>query len=267
MRYLKLSLLLIGFHFATPFAFAQNGRLVIGSFPSGADISVDGTSSGRTTPATLVLPFGKYEITLKVAGGGWESKSVTVNLDTSLERVDLTLLPVLTEGPQGPAGPRGAAGPSGPQGPIGPRGPVGPRGEPGPAGPPGSGAREFQFVGVSSERVIGGLGYLLMNQDCHRTHPGTRLCTSEEMINTIDPPFIPDTFWVRPSPVDVSDSGIMTDLSGVRGPADDLTCHARTTGPSSITGLAGTAPGGFLLWPCERFLPVACCGPVDSPDE
>lgn len=130
-------------------AHAQNGSLKVNSFPAGAAVIVDGVATGKVTPANLILSAGDHTITL-TAGDGWSPASRVVSVSPGRnEDVSLTLLPVLTVGPQGPSGPPGpkgdkgdpgepgATGPSGPQGPTGPPGETGAQGPTGPTGPPG----------------------------------------------------------------------------------------------------------------------------------
>ena len=117
---------------------AQSGLLKINSFPPGANVSVDGTPTGKTTPLNLALPYGQHTFVVSVPGTGWTSVTRTLNIpDDTPRELNVTLLPTLTTGAPGPQGPQGPAGPAGPQGSKGDQGPQGVAGVAGPAGPTG----------------------------------------------------------------------------------------------------------------------------------
>jgi len=116
-------------------AAAQSGALKVTSFPSGAHVTVDGVSTGKVTPMNVSLAVGDHTVTVSLPGTGWSPDTRTVSVVSGNNDLSVTLLPVLTAGPQGPPGPAGAMGPDGPTGPAGPIGPAGPTG---PAGPPGA---------------------------------------------------------------------------------------------------------------------------------
>jgi hypothetical protein len=116
---------------------AANGSLKVTSYPSGADVWVDGAHSGKVTPMTVSLLEGEHEIIVRLEGAGWKPDVRTITIVPGNNDLSVTLLPVLTVGPQGPQGLQGDPGPQGlvgPQGPIGPTGPQGPKGETGPQG-------------------------------------------------------------------------------------------------------------------------------------
>ncbi len=138
---------LLGALLLASMAYAQNGSLKVTSFPTGAKVLVDGVDTGKITPMSLSLTIGDHEVTVRIAGGGWNDDTRTVTVVAGNNDLSVTLLPTLTQGPpgpQGPAGPMGLTGPQGPQGPTGPAGPQGPKGDKGdtgatgPQGPPGA---------------------------------------------------------------------------------------------------------------------------------
>ena len=115
---------------------------------------------------SVSLPVGDHDVVVSIPNSGWNPDTRTVTINSGNNDLSVTLLPMLTvgpqgpkgdPGPQGPAGPKGAdgaAGAAGPQGPTGlngaagtpgatgPQGPAGPKGTDGasgPAGPPGVG--------------------------------------------------------------------------------------------------------------------------------
>jgi len=118
--------------------YATNGSLWVTSFPPGAEIIADGTSTGRFTPMLVTLSTGQHEVTIKALGDGWNPETRTITVNTGLNNLlSVTLLPVLTQGPAGPQGPQGEQGLAGPQGEKGDKGDTGPQGPEGPMGPQG----------------------------------------------------------------------------------------------------------------------------------
>ncbi len=109
-------------------------ELKVTSFPSGAHVSIDGAEMRETTPLRTDLRIGKHQVLVFVADTGWSSETRTVEIASGTNELDVTLLPILTTGPQGPAGLPGAPGPVGPKGQQGLTGLTGPQGPAGPAG-------------------------------------------------------------------------------------------------------------------------------------
>lgn len=118
---------------------AQNsqGVLKVTSYPTGAVVLIDGVDTGKVTPMSESVAIGQHTVTVRVPDNGWNPDTRSVTVVSGNNDLSVTLLPVLTTGPQGPAGPQGAEGPAGPIGPAGPAGPAGPTGVPGPQGPQG----------------------------------------------------------------------------------------------------------------------------------
>src|SRR5215467_8298923 len=134
----------------------ESGSLKVTSFPSGANVAVDGNDTGKVTPMSVSLSVGTHTVVVSIPNSGWGVDTRTVNLVSGNNDLSVTLLPVLSAGPMGPPGPKGDPGPAGPQGPaggagaqgpVGPVGPIGPQGlqglqglqgDPGPAGPAGA---------------------------------------------------------------------------------------------------------------------------------
>jgi hypothetical protein len=122
---------------------ADAGTLKVTSFPSGAQVIVDGVNTGKVTPMNVALPEGDHTVTVSLPNSGWNPDTRVVTIVAGNNDLSVTLLPVLTIGPPGPAGPQGPPGPQGPQGLQGLQGPQGipgaqgARGETGPMGPRG----------------------------------------------------------------------------------------------------------------------------------
>jgi len=148
-----LSLLLLA---APSMAQATSGSLKVTSFPTGAEVIIDGVSTRKSTPMSIALPIGDHEVSVRILGSGWNPDTRTVTIVEGNNDLSVTLLPTVTQGPpgeRGPQGERGEVGPRGelgPQGESGPRGDLGPRGlkgdagEPGPQGPQGPPGKDGQ---------------------------------------------------------------------------------------------------------------------------
>jgi len=131
---------------------AQSGALKVTSFPSGASVSVDGVDTGRLTPMSINLPIGNHIVVVSLPAPGWRADSRPIDIVSGNNDLSVTLLPMLTVGPQGPKGDKGETGAQGPQGSkgdtgaqgvkgdtgntgsTGPQGPAGPKGETGNTG-------------------------------------------------------------------------------------------------------------------------------------
>jgi len=125
---------------------AQNGALKVTSFPSGAQVWIDGVSTGKVTPMSTSVSRGAHTVTVQIPNSGWASHTRTVNILSGNNDLSVTLLPVENSGqvgafgspgPQGPKGDPGATGPQGPMGETGATGPQGPKGDTGATGPQG----------------------------------------------------------------------------------------------------------------------------------
>lgn len=117
-----------------------NGSLKVTSYPSGAEVWIDGVNTGKTTPMSESVSVGEHTVLVQVPSSGWNPDQRIVTIVSGNNDLSVTLLPLLTVGPQGPQGPSGLPGPQGPtgaQGPVGPAGAAGPVGPPGPQGPAG----------------------------------------------------------------------------------------------------------------------------------
>jgi len=83
---------------------AVRGTLRVTSFPSGAEVWIDGAATGKATPATFLINTGQHQVMVKAPGGGWAPAEQALTVTTGLNVVALTLIPELTQGPPGPPG-------------------------------------------------------------------------------------------------------------------------------------------------------------------
>jgi len=100
--------------------------LKVTSFPSGAQVAIDGVDTGKVTPMNVALTEGDHIVTVQIPGSGWRADTRTVTIRSGNNDLSVTLLPFMTVGPQGPTGATGSTGSTGPTGPTGPTGAVAP---------------------------------------------------------------------------------------------------------------------------------------------
>jgi hypothetical protein len=92
------------------------------------------------------------------------------------------------------------------------------------------------------------------------------MCTSDEFMNTVAPPFLNPAAvaWLRPTIV-AADGGLVIDASGEKGRS--LSCDGWSRSSSSHSGLivfrTSTAQGLIGAIDCSNSYAVACCTPVD----
>ncbi|HEV8484934.1 MAG TPA: PEGA domain-containing protein [Blastocatellia bacterium] len=115
----------------------EAATLKVSSFPSGAQVSIDGVNTGKVTPMNVSLSEGDHSVTVALPGSGWNPDTRVVTIVSGNNDLSVTLLPTPTPGPPGPQGVQGPVGPMGPQGAQGVQGPVGAIGPQGPQGPQG----------------------------------------------------------------------------------------------------------------------------------
>ncbi|MBM3772304.1 MAG: PEGA domain-containing protein [Acidimicrobiia bacterium] len=53
-----------------PSAQQSAGVLKVTSFPSSAQVFVDGVATGKVTPMSIALSLGEHTVTVQIAGGG-----------------------------------------------------------------------------------------------------------------------------------------------------------------------------------------------------
>jgi hypothetical protein len=92
---------------------AEAAALKVSSFPSGAQVSIDGVSTGKVTPMNVSLPEGDHSVTVAIPGSGWNPDTRIVTIVSGNNDLSVTLLPTPTPGPPGPQGATGATGQNG----------------------------------------------------------------------------------------------------------------------------------------------------------
>ena len=119
---------------------------------------------------------------------------------------------------------------------------------------------DTQLVGFTSTTVTGWAGVLGMLNACHIEFPASRMCTSEEVMNTVAMPVLPagGYAWVRPS--QGLDSGA-NDLSGQWvNDHGGGTCQGWTR--PDLYGFIMDVNGRFHIQTCSQEAFVACCARI-----
>ena len=121
-------------------------------------------------------------------------------------------------------------------------------------------SKEPQLVGFTTESFLGDRGVLDFTKACQADFPGSRMCTSTEIMKTTAVPVLAGLVaWVRPHIITNTGTGSAIDASGVQEEASDLSCKGWTTRLSPFTGLSVSLTGSFGVLTCEAPLRVACC--------
>ena len=95
---------------------ATAGTLKVTSFPSGAQVMVDGVNTGKLTPMNISVADGDHIVTVQIPGSGWNPDTRTVTIVPGNNDLSVTLLPTPTPGPPGAKGDKGDQGIQGIQG-------------------------------------------------------------------------------------------------------------------------------------------------------
>lgn len=74
----------------------ETGKLAVFSVPRGAQIAVNGTATGKTTPSILVLPAGKVTVTVKMVGYKEWNEEVQV-LGGVLKKIKASLISLVSK--------------------------------------------------------------------------------------------------------------------------------------------------------------------------
>jgi hypothetical protein len=119
-----------------------------------------------------------------------------------------------------------------------------------------SGEEEFVLVGFTSTTHLGDTGVLGFTQACQAEFSDSRMCTSVEVMETVDVPGgLSGDAWVRPVNLTGRDSfGFGFDASGVSGRSCD-----GWNNQSTVLGLSVSGSGQFGVGQCSTPLAVACC--------
>jgi len=121
------------------------------------------------------------------------------------------------------------------------------------------------YVGITTATGNGTTGILAFNTMCNAEFPGSRMCISEELMNTVNPPqdYSGDA-WIRPvfkpfAITGANDQQLVAEASGVYFTPTQFTCSGWLA-TSGFSGLTVMLPSGsFRPLSCDTARPVACC--------
>src|SRR5438046_8753448 len=82
----------------------QAATLKVSSFPSGAQVLVDGVNTGKLTPMSIAVSEGDHSVTVQIPGSGWSADTRTVTIVSGNNDLSITMLPAITLGLSGPQG-------------------------------------------------------------------------------------------------------------------------------------------------------------------
>src|ERR1700730_19436086 len=212
----------------------HGAELRVTSFPSGAQVHVDGVDTRKITPAHMDDRVGTHQVTVVLPNSGWRPDTRTVDIVSGHNDLSVTLMPTLTAGPQGLQGPAGAPGPVGPIGPQGPAGATGPAGVPGPIGPGGPMGPQGLAGPAGSTGPAGLAGSIGPAGPM-----GATGATGAQGPIGLTGPQGPKGDTGPQGPAGATGAAGATGLTGPQGPKGD-------TGPQGLTGATGAAAAAGL---------------------
>lgn len=124
-------------------------------------------------------------------------------------------------------------------------------------------AQEVQYMGPSNNTTSSDMGVLTFNVMCEDTYPGSRFCTSKQILDSgsFALPYSPNYQWVHPTVVAASKTSaglLIMDISGTSEESyASMSCNG--WGTSVGRGLVVSTLGFFRVESCEILRPVACC--------
>ena len=132
---------------------------------------------------------------------------------------------------------------------------------------PPAAAGNMELVGFTTVTTLPNIGLFAMTELCQVDYLDSRMCTSEEIMKTVNIPVLPsDTkAWVQPV-ITTRVSSEYTDISGITG-TYSVSCSnwSYIGNPPILNGLTVTNLGVLGNVTCHApgsILPVACCAPA-----
>ncbi len=130
--------------------------------------------------------------------------------------------------------------------------------------------KAFQLVGFTSQTRNGGKGVADYTRTCQLEFEASRMCTSTEVMQTVDFPELTSNAWVRPvfSPLTGGATNLtVLDASGVVSEDDgDLSCSGWRRNASGVSGLTVDKDGLFEARACNEGRRIACCALIPVPE-
>src|ERR1700758_2845029 len=99
LRVVVVSMLAVAWLASRADAQSGSGALKVTSFPTGANVSVDGVDTGKVTPMSISLDVGNHIVVVSIPDSGWNADTRTVTVVSGNNDLSVTLLPALLVGP------------------------------------------------------------------------------------------------------------------------------------------------------------------------
>jgi hypothetical protein len=127
--------------------------------------------------------------------------------------------------------------------------------------------QEFELVGYTAIVRNGAQGVLVYNEDCDNRFPGSRICTSGDLLRGNLPVRFSDptpnaTNWILPTVVGTAGTSAI-DASGIVASPGNFTCNGFNSAASTVTGLTANVNGIIVLASCNGSRSIACCAPPE----
>jgi hypothetical protein len=131
--------------------------------------------------------------------------------------------------------------------------------------------KPYVYVGLSSSGESGSRGFLVLNEACQQDFPDSRMCTTEEIINTTNFPSYPMGFsqrgYARSIVISASTGFIDVATSISLLDASSVNCGGWSSSGSQALVLrefhsVSTDITEFELAGCDEGFKVACCAPA-----
>ena len=119
-----------------------------------------------------------------------------------------------------------------------------------------------RFVGYSAASFDGSAGIVPLHGACRDSFGAdARMCSSAQVLDTLDWPAVGSTQFGWLSPVLILNTGMgqSIDVSGAQGGGGNLSCHGWAVSGVTATGLVVYGNGSFRTLTCNVSQPVACC--------
>lgn len=129
--------------------------------------------------------------------------------------------------------------------------------------------KAFQIVGFTSSTFDGLNGIAVFSRECQLQFPASRMCSSTEVLNSVNFPEGTSEGWVRPvySPIAPGIGGAVLDAAGRVDATDGyLSCEGWSRNSSGINGLTVDQDGIFRSRSCNNPRKVTCCALIPVPE-
>lgn len=131
---------------------------------------------------------------------------------------------------------------------------------------PAAGEPVYSYVGKTTTQFFGDAGLKELTAACNQQYTGSRMCKSDEYMNTVTFPGTEATgySWIRPLLTEIlyTYQLLYIDSSGY-SQNQPMSCGTWSQAASSLYGLTVNENGHMWTRPCNSQLSVACCRQVN----